>query len=76
MQSSGQNSYTGTSEYTEDVEEGEEEQKELEPPANANPQTKQVDRATWKEAKPKLQDLVDRFGVNVYKSNSFTIKSV
>ena len=63
-------SATITSEYTED-QEIEEEKKEEEKPAH-----KQVDRQTWKEAKPKLQDMVDNFGQNVYKSNSFTIKSV
>ena len=57
-----------TSEYTEDIEEEKKDQ--------SKPPTKQVDRQTWKEAKPKLQDLVDKFGMNVYKSNSFTIKSV
>lgn len=52
-----------------------EEQKRA-PEEAKKPQTKQVDRQTWKEAKPRLQDLVDNFGQNVYKSNSFTIKSV
>ena len=69
MVSSGAASATVTSEYTEDI--VEEEKKQPEPP---KPQTKQVDRQTWKEAKPRLQQLVDEFGINVYKSNSFTIK--
>ncbi len=59
-----------TSDYTEDIVEEEKKQPE------AKQQTKQVDRQTWKEAKPKLQQLVEDFGRNVYKSNSFTIKSV
>ena len=70
VSSGGAASATYTSEYTEDLEEKKSE------PVQAKPATKQVDRQTWKEAKPKLQDLVDSFGVNVYKSNSFTIKSV
>lgn len=68
MQSSYTGSGTVTSEYTEN-----EEEKKVEEQKQAH---KQVDRQTWKEAKPKLQDLVDSFGANVYKSNSFTIKSV
>ena len=70
MHSSGPGTGTVTSEYTEDVEQ-EPEQK---------PQSKQVDRQTWEKAKPKLQTLVDKFNTpdryNVYKSHSFTIKSV
>ena len=68
MQSSGPGTNTVTSEYTEDIEE---EKKEP-----AKPQHKQVDRQTWKEAKPHLQQLVDNFGQNKYESHSFTIKSV
>jgi len=70
MVSSNTISGTVTSEYTSGIEE---EKEEEEPPKPAH---KQVDRQTWKEAKPRLQDMVDNFGKNVYKSNSFTIKSV
>ena len=60
-----------TSNFTEDLEEEKEEEE-----ADAQKGNKQVDRQTWKEAKPRLQELVENFGANVYKSNSFTIKSV
>jgi len=57
VSSGGGVSATYTSDYTEEVEE----EKKAEPPSPQQ-KTKQVDRQTWKEAKPKLQELVDNFG--------------
>ena len=80
MQSSGPGSATVTSTYTEDVVEEEEEEEEKKEDKQQSQQHKQVDRSVWKAAKPALQQKVDNFSshdkFNVYKSNSFTIKSV